>query len=154
MPDSLNNPKVVSGRHKVVSERSEQGSREIRLSIKDAESEERELGYISLKDFGKFVYFSGMRANVQKQGLGKSFLKKVEAYLEGSVPPKFGFVSNQISHANGARNIIYGPPDWLPLSQHNWMIYIPKALRDSSSPNTVPLPQKELDDMVRTCMQN
>ena len=153
MTDSVDNStNNVLQRVKVVSEQIADDIRDIRLSLQHPQKVDQEIGYFQMKDFGKFVYFAGMHTDEEfrGQGVARSFLAKAQGYLEGG--NKFGFVSNQVNR-NGARDI-YGPPDWLLLTQHNWMIYIPKKLRNLEQPLHIPLLDTELNGMVATCMKN
>ena len=138
---------------KVVSESVGDGGRSIRFSFPHPHKIDQEGAYFEMKDFGKFVYFSSMHADndLRGKGVARAFIDKAQAYLDEH--NKFGFVSNQISRMNGAR-YMYRAPEWFPLSEHNWMIRIPKALRNPENPLAVPLLDTELNEMVRICMKN
>ena len=154
MSDSIENDiAVANDGFKVVSETVGESIRSIRISLKERNNSDQEKGHLFLKDFGNFVYFAGMHVDesFREQGIATSFLAKAQAYLDEN--NKFGFVSNQITHANGARGM-YGPPDWHPLTEKNWMIYIPKALRNPNASLAIPLMDIEIDQIVETCKKN
>ncbi len=145
------NKSSLLDRIKVVSESAGEGARAVRMSLSDARGE-KELAYVALKDFGKFVYLAGTHVDKDFQGqkIGAALLKKTHAYLEEN--SKYGLVNRQISHANRAKDM-YQTKGWIPVPESpNWFIYVPSALGDQSDGKTV-LPD-DLYRMVRRCMES